>query len=276
MPFGIKPVCFKCDINISEIWQKNNDGNTVCCECFQGKMTATVKTEPVVIEKVPSPEMKFQEEDTYNETIEVDDIVDEPTDEVKPRNEFGPGTRSGNTTSNSRGGRTGTKKTRGRSKKLGTANKATVGKGRGRRAVFKKQLPSRAPTVVSTSFTSGHLFHQDIYYQVGDIVSVTDEDDGVYYAQIRGLLQDQFCEKSAVLTWLIPTQSSPPPYLGFDPQTYILGPEEELPRKLDYLDFVMHAPNEYYKLDENVRVSSEKEAGYIWTSMGAVRRTIHS
>jgi hypothetical protein len=76
---------------------------------------------------------------------------------------------------------------------------------------------------VSTSFTSGHLFHQDIYYQVGDIVSVTDEDDGVYYAQIRGLLQDQFCEKSAVLTWLIPTQSSPPPYLGFDPQTYILG-----------------------------------------------------
>ena len=142
MPFGIKPVCFKCDINISEIWQKNNDGNTVCCECFQGKMTATVKTEPVVNEKVPSPEMKFQEEDTYNETIEVDDIVDEPTDEVKPRNEFGPGTRSGNTTSNSRGGRTGTKKTRGRSKKLGTANKATVGKGRGRRAVFKKQVQS--------------------------------------------------------------------------------------------------------------------------------------
>ncbi|KAI9558680.1 hypothetical protein GHT06_015469 [Daphnia sinensis] len=277
MPLGLKPACFKCDTNVSEIWQKTIEGNTVCNDCFLGKMTVLVKTETAPVEKAPSPEMKFQEEDVFVETIEVDDsIADEPADDVKPRNEFGPGTRSGNTTLNVRGGRTGTKKTRGRSKKLGTATKATVGKGRGRRAVFKKQLPSKAPTVVSTSFTSGHLFHHDIYYQVGDIVSVTDEDDGVYYAQIRGLLQDQFCEKSAVLTWLIPTQSSPPPDHGFDPLTYILGPEEELPRKLDYLDFVMHAPNEYYKLDENIRVSSEKDAGYIWTSMGAVRRTIHS
>lgn len=135
-----------------------------------------------------------------------------------------------------------------------------------------------------------------MYYQVGDIISVVDHDDGIYYAQIRGLLQDQFCEKSAVLTWLIPTQSSPSPGEGFDPLTYILGmlintymislfmffllccaagPEEELPRKLDYLDFVMHAPNEYYKLDDKVRISKEREAGFIWTSMGAVRRTIH-
>lgn len=84
-------------------------------------------------------------------------------------------------------------------------------------------MPTKAPSVVSTSFTNGHLFHHDVYYQLGDIVSVTDEDGGVYYAQIRGLLQDQFCEKSAVLTWLLPTQSSPPTEHGFDPLTYILG-----------------------------------------------------
>lgn len=54
-------------------------------------------------------------------------------------------------------------------------------------------------------------------------MSVLDYDNSIYYAQIRGLLQDQFCEKSAVLTWLIPTQSSPPPEQGFDPLTYILG-----------------------------------------------------
>ena len=54
----------------------------------------------------------------------------------------------------------------------------------------------------------------------------------------------------------------------------IAGPEEELPRKLDYLEFVMHAPNEYYKLNENVKMSYEKEAGFIWTSMGPIRRTI--
>ena len=55
-----------------------------------------------------------------------------------------------------------------------------------------------------------------------------------------------------------------------------IGPEEDLPRKLDYLEFVMHAPNEYYKLDENFKVSCEKEAGYIWTTVGAVRQTIQS
>ena len=114
-------------------------------------------------------------------------------------------------------------------------------------------------------------------------------------------MQDQFCEKSAGLTWLLPTQSSPPPEKEFDPLTYILGilnihlrihfnficfiliscwylflkgPEEELPRKLDYLEFVMHAPNEYYKLDENIRMHNEREAGFIWTSMGAIKRTI--
>lgn len=52
------------------------------------------------------------------------------------------------------------------------------------------------------------------------------------------------------------------------------GPEEELPRKLDFLEFVQHAPSEFYKLDENIKITCEKEAGYIWTSMGAVRRTI--
>lgn len=64
---------------------------------------------------------------------------------------------------------------------------------------------------------------QGLYYQVGDIVSLIDVDGGTYYAQIRGLLQDQYCEKSAVLTWLIPTKNSPPPDESFDPSTYIIG-----------------------------------------------------
>ena len=143
MPYGLKPVCAKCDINVSEIWHKTNEGNVVCNECFLGKLTAAVKTEPTIkaIEKASSPESKCPDEDAYNETIEVDEAVnDEPADDAKPRNDYGPGTRSGNTTSSIRGGRAGAKKTRGRSKKIGAASKATVGKGRGRRAVFKKQV----------------------------------------------------------------------------------------------------------------------------------------
>lgn len=61
-----------------------------------------------------------------------------------------------------------------------------------------------------------------VYYQTGDVIRVIDEEDGKpYYAQIRGFMQDQYCEKSAALTWLIPTQSSPKDH--FDPGTFIVG-----------------------------------------------------
>lgn len=48
-----------------------------------------------------------------------------------------------------------------------------------------------------------------------------DHDGGIYYAQLRGFLSDQYNEKSAVITWLLPTTQSPPN--KFDPNTYILG-----------------------------------------------------
>ena len=54
-------------------------------------------------------------------------------------------------------------------------------------------------------------------------MSVVSLEGDIYYAQIRGLLQDQYCEKSAVLTWLLPSKDSPPPEEGFDPATYTIG-----------------------------------------------------
>ncbi len=62
---------------------------------------------------------------------------------------------------------------------------------------------------------------------MGDVVSVLDEDGGVYYAQLRGFLQDQYMNKSAVITWLLPTTDSPPE--GFDPGTFILGVYQNQP-----------------------------------------------
>lgn len=50
-----------------------------------------------------------------------------------------------------------------------------------------------------------------------------DDNDDVYYAQLRGFLTDQYCEKSAIVTWLLPTKDSPPPNETFDPATYIIG-----------------------------------------------------
>lgn len=119
-------------------------------------------------------------------------------------------------------------------------------KGKGRRIIFKK-TPQKAPGAVTTPVTSNFVFHKGSYIQVGDIVSLQDIDGGIYYAQIRGLLTDQYCEKSAVITWLIPTTASPDPEEGFDPATYVIGPDEDIPRKLECMEFVMHAPSDYYK-----------------------------
>ncbi len=85
------------------------------------------------------------------------------------------------------------------------------------------------PLIYSLTYSS---CVQGVYYQIGDVIKVVDEDDGkAYYAQIRGFVQDQYCEKSAALTWLIPTQASPRD--RFDPATYIVG---ECMQK--YIDFV--------------------------------------
>ncbi|XP_076678966.1 GATA zinc finger domain-containing protein 1 [Andrena cerasifolii] len=141
-------------------------------------------------------------------------------------------------------------------------------KGKGRRNLFKK-TPVKAPTATATPVTSSFVFYKGTYFQVGDIVSMQDVDGGIYYAQIRGLLTDQYCEKSAAVTWLLPTTASPPPDEGFSPETYIIGPEEDLPRKLECMEFVMHAPSDYYKLKNTLYppALTERGTGYIWSTI---------
>ena len=61
---------------------------------------------------------------------------------------------------------------------------------------------------------------QGTKYEVGDIVSILDRDGGVYFAIIRGFLLDQYAEKHAVLTWLLPRYPNP---THFDPALFVLG-----------------------------------------------------
>jgi hypothetical protein len=104
---------------------------------------------------------------------------------------------------------------------------------------------------------------------------VTDVDGGTFYAQMRGFLTDQYCEKSAVITWLLPTTNSPPPDEGFDAATYIVGPEEELPR-LECFTFVMHAPDDYfyYRNAPYPTKSHKPDQEYIMTRLGPKVRLI--
>ncbi|CAK6949416.1 GATA zinc finger domain-containing protein 1 isoform X2 [Scomber scombrus] len=144
-----------------------------------------------------------------------------------------------------------------------------------RRSARLRSTKYKAPASEKKVSTKGkgrrHIFKlkNGVYYQTGDVIKVTDEDDGKpYYAQIRGFVQDQYCEKSAALTWLIPTQASPKDL--FDPGTYIVGPEEDLPRKMEYLEFVCHAPSEYFKSRSSPfpTIPIRPEKGYIWTHIG--------
>lgn len=68
-------------------------------------------------------------------------------------------------------------------------------------------------------FPSG-VCKQGILYQVGDIVSIEDVEGDLYYAQLRGFLQDQYARKTAVITWLIPLLPKPS---YFDPALFLPG-----------------------------------------------------
>ncbi|XP_023991326.1 GATA zinc finger domain-containing protein 1-like isoform X2 [Salvelinus fontinalis] len=178
---------------------------------------------------------------------------------------------SSNTLQNNGGGKQSKQEIHRRSARLRStkykapaSEKKVSTKGKGRRHIFKLKNPIKAPESVSTIITS-----ESVFYKMGDVIKVTDEDDGrPYYAQIRGFIQDQYCEKSAALTWLIPTQASPKDL--FDPATYIVGPEEDLPRKMEYLEFVCHAPSEYFKSRScpYPTIPIRPEKGYIWTHIG--------
>ncbi|XP_053659139.1 uncharacterized protein LOC128708203 [Anopheles marshallii] len=153
-------------------------------------------------------------------------------------------------------------------------------KAKSRRTLMKK-VPVKSPRETASTKTVSKLLDENTWYQIGDIVSMVDTKDNTYYAQIRSLIVDAYNEKSAVLTWLLPTTVSPPPNDAFDPATYLAGPEEDIPRRLTYMKFVMHAPSNYY-LDRNnpyprpecygpSNTTQSENRNYVWTSINRDR-----
>lgn len=157
----------------------------------------------------------------------------------------------------------------------GVATNGGNTKGKSRRIIFKKSA-TKAPTAVAKAVTSDRVYYRNQYFTKGDIVSVEDVDGSVYYAQLRGFLTDQYCEKSGVITWLLPTVNSPPPEDRFDPSTYVIGPEEDLPRKLEFFTFVMHAPDDYfyYRKAPYPTISVQTDQEYLVTRQGPRVRMI--
>ncbi|XP_022837408.1 GATA zinc finger domain-containing protein 1 [Spodoptera litura] len=252
-----KPTCVQCSSNDSLLWRSAENGQ-ICNECHLSN-TASKEGKPES-NIIPDPDEKKDDRD------DADSKNGKSEGESTPAKATGKGTRKS------------TRSTRYKAKTPAPtpSSKGPAARGRGRRSIFKRQ-PLKAPTATPTVVTSDSIFYKGNYMQVGDIVSMTDVEGGIYYAQIRGFMTDQYCEKSAVVTWLLPTKASPPPEQCFDPATYIIGPEEDLPRKLDVMEFVMHAPSDYYKANTCpyplIDTEVNNYSGYIWTSLEPKERT---
>ncbi|XP_066943248.1 GATA zinc finger domain-containing protein 1 [Macrobrachium rosenbergii] len=262
MVFGTKPECAKCKVNESSIWQKDDRDQVLCTNCY----SATTHSAPGTA--LPKNQKEIKSEDSDNGKKDEEKMEIEENKEGDSSN-GGKEDEQENDKDKDSAKNSEKRDTKRRTRKGRQGGKGSIPKGKGRRYIFKKSA-TKAPAAVATPCTSEYLFYKNLYYQVGDIVSLIDVDGGTYYAQIRGLLQDQYCEKSAVLTWLIPTKESPPPEEGFDPSTYIIGPEEDIPRKLEYMEFECHAPSDYFKdrTSPYSTISYRPQSCFVWSRLG--------
>ncbi|XP_037777984.1 GATA zinc finger domain-containing protein 1-like [Penaeus monodon] len=267
MVFGVKPECARCKATECSIWRRDERDQVLCTACSSSAQAAhPPRTPPKTPGKEDEEDARRDEEDARK-----DDKADaEEHKDADSSNGNGGKDEDHEGEKDKETGKTSEKReTKRKTRKGRQGGKGSIPKGKGRRYIFKKSA-TKAPVAVATPVTSEYLFYKGLYYQVGDIVSVIDVDGGTYYAQIRGLLQDQYCEKSAVLTWLIPTKNSPPPEESFDPSTYIIGPEEDIPRKLEYMEFECHAPSDYFK-DRTSPYSTmtyQPQSCFIWSRLG--------
>ncbi|KAK6620384.1 hypothetical protein RUM43_014201 [Polyplax serrata] len=238
MPFGVKPECIQCQRTESAMW-RNTELGFICNECSQ-KHKEEEKQLILSQQKEENLSNKNQNSDSSS------------TSKIMLRKS--------------------TRMTRNYKTRLNpyALPKPLAPKGKGRRNIFKK-MPMKAPSAVATTVTSNYIFYKGSYMQVGDVVQVEDINGGIFYAQIRGLMTDAYGEKSAVISWLVPTRNTDS--LNFDPSVYILGPDEDLPRKLECLKFIMHAPSDYFKsrntpYPQIFQQADKYHSGYVWTRLG--------
>ncbi|KAK3702233.1 hypothetical protein RRG08_007629 [Elysia crispata] len=227
MPFGVKPLCSSCKISYSPIWRKGVSGQVLCNSCGLKQSSGISLSNTVAINK--------PEAGSTSQAI------------VPQKN--GNASIPGSTTGSTGSGMPVLRKSsriKPTKKAPQVFAKSLSTKGKGRRVIFKKTQPSKAPPSVATFVTGESVFHKDQYYQVGDVVSLVDHEGGVYYAQLRGFsCLTSTMRKSA-------------------------GLRRDLPRKMDFMEFVCHAPSDYLRARDAPykTVSHEPNLCYIWTSIG--------
>lgn len=117
------------------------------------------------------------------------------------------------------------------------------GNSKSRRTLMKKK-PVKSAEEIAKIITANSMYHNGLLYQIGDIVCTSDIEGGTFYAQIRGFFQDDYCEKSVVVTWLIPKIPNP---THFDPMLFVPALDEDTPRPMECFDFVCRASTDLLK-----------------------------
>ncbi|CAH8574972.1 unnamed protein product [Schistosoma rodhaini] len=122
--------------------------------------------------------------------------------------------------------------------------KGTAQKSRSRRHILKRETQKLGNPPALISLRSC-VYHENIWYHVGDIVSLLDVDGEVFYAQIRGLATDLVGDSCCFLTWLIPASGCRDE--EFRPSDYIIGMEEDVLRDLRCCKLVCRCPSDYFQ-----------------------------
>ncbi|TPP67049.1 GATA zinc finger domain-containing protein 1 [Fasciola gigantica] len=127
---------------------------------------------------------------------------------------------------------------------LANGNKSQTLKSRSRKHILKKDPVKLSPAPPLISMVQSVRL-ADVRFNVGDIVSVVDIDDGVYYAQLRALAVDAVGNSCCALTWLVPTSDTTSG--TFEPENYMIGMEEDILRDLNCCSLVCRCPSDYYR-----------------------------
>ncbi|VDN96907.1 unnamed protein product [Rodentolepis nana] len=113
-----------------------------------------------------------------------------------------------------------------------------------RRQLFKSNPIKISPAKPCIRLETRY-FHRGIWYQIGDIVSLTDTDGDEYYAQIRTFIIDSHEDAHVVLTWLVPTVEAKGK--KFEASNYVIGMEEDIPRRIECVAFYARCPSDYFR-----------------------------
>ncbi len=264
-PFELVTKCDSCKTHESSFWRRIARNKIVCNKCFLNKTyLITISNEKKLnkddksLLKTNKPKSnKRQQLTTQLSSSSSSSIVDENNKTTTTEQE-----ETSSTTTTLRKSSRFTKtlnnnstkqhqqqnnKTKKQSKQIineenNDSDNTSDGSSSRRNKLFKNQnrRPNKNETCTLHSVvTSDFVFHRGVYMQIGDVVALYDltEIDKIYFAQIRAFITDQYGHKSAVITWLIPSDleylNTIKTSLDFDPNMFVQGPAEEYARPLE-------------------------------------------